>query len=64
MSKLYRIEEYPDTSEGKFGGYKVTPIIDTSNPSPFVLAKLNVPIKYDANKDLDKQVSNNGINAI
>lgn len=60
---LYTVEEYPDTTEGKFGGYKCTPRLEEikgrRTPS---LYKLNVPLKYDANKGLDKIISNNGIN--
>lgn len=57
----YIVEELPQQGRGKFGGYKCLPKLNDSEGKYGTLYKLNIPIKYDVNKELDKTVSNNGL---
>ena len=57
----YTVSENPPTKDGKFGGYKVTPTVKPFRRSSYQLARLNIPLKYDNNKLLDKEKSNNGL---
>lgn len=59
QKKFYYVEEYP-TQNGKWGGYRCGAVNVDHKPVQ-VLAKLDVVIKEDANKEADKIKSINGI---